>query len=168
MEVNTTTDPATQNPAQDPTTAPEGDKTFTQEQVNAIIADRLARERGKYSDYEDLKKKAAQFDASQEAGKSELQKATDRAAALQAQVDAFKKAAAIQTVRDSVSKETGVPAALLYGEDEDSCKAQAEAIKAFVKQGSSYPNLPDGGDPKNKPTGKTRDQFANWFGSNFK
>lgn len=31
---------------------------------------------------------------------------------------------------------------------------------AFV---SGYPNVQDGGDPHNKPTGSTRDQFAAWF-----
>ena len=61
-----------QNPAQEP------EKTFTQSELNAIVADRLSRERGKYSDYEELKTKAAQFDAAEEARKTELQKATIR------------------------------------------------------------------------------------------
>ena len=26
-----------------------------------------------------------------------------------------------------------------------------------------YPKVKDGGDPNNKPTGSTRDQFAEWF-----
>ena len=53
----------------------EPEKIFTQAELNAIVADRLSRERGKYADYEALKTKAAQFDAAQEAGKTELQKA---------------------------------------------------------------------------------------------
>ena len=40
-------------------------------EMNAIISDRLTRERSKYADYDDLKAKAAQFDAAQEAGKTE-------------------------------------------------------------------------------------------------
>ena len=50
-------------------------RTFTQAEMNAIIQDRLTRERGKYADYETLKAKAAKFDAAEEAGKTELQKA---------------------------------------------------------------------------------------------
>ena len=50
-------------------------RTFTQTEMNAIIQDRLTRERGKYADYEALKAKAAKFDAAEEAGKTELQKA---------------------------------------------------------------------------------------------
>ena len=60
------------------------ERTFTQAEMNAIIADRLNRERTKYADYDALKAKAQQFDAAQEADKSELQKATEKAASLQA------------------------------------------------------------------------------------
>lgn len=37
-------------------------RTFTQEEVNSIVADRLNRERAKYADYDDLKAKASQYD----------------------------------------------------------------------------------------------------------
>ncbi|MFR8900877.1 hypothetical protein [Hominenteromicrobium sp.] len=50
-------------------------RTFTQAEMNAIIQDRLTRERGKYADYETLKVKAAKFNEAEEAGKTELQKA---------------------------------------------------------------------------------------------
>ena len=35
------------------------ERTFTQVEMNAIISDRLTRERSKYADYDDLKAKAA-------------------------------------------------------------------------------------------------------------
>ena len=35
-------------------------KTFTQEEVNSIIAERLGRDRQKYADYDSLKEKAEQ------------------------------------------------------------------------------------------------------------
>ena len=60
------------------TPAQPAGKTFTQAELDAIVADRLARERAKYPDYENLKAKAAKYDAAEEAGKSELQKATDQ------------------------------------------------------------------------------------------
>ena len=40
-------------------------RTFTQDEVNTIIADRLNRERAKYADYDDLKAKASQADSLQ-------------------------------------------------------------------------------------------------------
>lgn len=45
-------------------TAPDaaGDKKFTQAEVDAAIEARIARERGKYADYDDVKKKAAELE----------------------------------------------------------------------------------------------------------
>ena len=53
------------------------ERTFTQSEMDAIIRDRLARERGKYADYDAVKAKAEQFDAAQEADRSELQRALE-------------------------------------------------------------------------------------------
>lgn len=50
---------------QEPTTPaaqPQEQRTFTQSEMNAIIQDRLNRERSKYADYEALKEKAAPLD----------------------------------------------------------------------------------------------------------
>ena len=125
-------------------------RTFTQDEVNAIISDRLNRERSKYADYDDLKAKAAQFDAAQEAGKTELQKANEKAAKLQQQLDALNSANTLREVRAKVSAATGVPADLLSGDTEEACTAQAQAILKFAKPG--YPNVRDGGEPRNPPS----------------
>ena len=58
---------------------PEGERTFTQAELDALIRDRLARERSKYADYDDLKSKAEKYAEYQEAQKSELQKAQEAA-----------------------------------------------------------------------------------------
>lgn len=123
----------------------QGGRTFTQEEMNAIIADRLNRERSKYADYDTLKTKAEQFDAAQEAGKTELQKETDRANALQAKLDAMNKATELRNIREKVSKDTGVPTDLLSGDTEEACSDQAKAILAFAKTGN-YPKVKDGGE----------------------
>ena len=120
------------------------ERTFTQSEMDAIIRDRLARERGKYADYDAVKAKAEQFDAAQEADRSELQRALERATELQTQVDAMNRANAVRAVRDKVSAATGVPAGLLSGESEEDCTAQAQAILEFAKPG--YPSVRDGGE----------------------
>ena len=144
------------------------ERTFTQSELNAIVTDRLSREREQYADYAALKEKAEKYDAAQEADKTDLQKATEKVAALQAQVDAYTKADNLRSIREKVSQETGVPASLLYGEDEDSCKAQAQAILDYAKPTGSGTVIRDGGEPQGKPTGSTRDQFADWFNKNTK
>ncbi|MBI4496843.1 MAG: phage scaffolding protein [Chloroflexi bacterium] len=54
-------------------------KTFTQEELDRVINERLARERDKYKDYEDLKKAKAKLDELDTANKSELEKAQETA-----------------------------------------------------------------------------------------
>lgn len=139
------------------------ERTFTQSEMDAIIGERLARERAKYADYETIKQKAEQFDAAEEASKSELQKATEKAEALQKQVDAMLKADNARQVRDKVAKETGVPAELLIGETEEECKAWAEKVAAY-RTPNAYPTVRDAGEPRRVAESKgTRDMFAEWF-----
>lgn len=145
-------------------TGNEPGKTFTQEQLDAIVQDRLARERAKYTDYDDLKAKAEKFDRIEENSKTELQKAQDSASALKKELDALKSQNSIKDIRSKVASEMKVPESLLSGNDEESCKAQAKAILEFAKPTGDYPDVKDGGDPQNKQTGKTRDQFAEFMG----
>lgn len=63
-----------------PTPTPEPPQTFTQDDVNRIVADRLAREGKKYEGFDDLKKKAGEFDKIQAENATELEKAVKKAA----------------------------------------------------------------------------------------
>ena len=137
------------------------EKTFTQAELNAIVTDRLKRAEAKYSDYEDLKSKASKFDELEEKNKSELEKATERAANLEAELNAMKKENEIRDIRARVSLETGVPQNLLTSDTEDGCREQAESIKAFATP-QSYPQVRDGGEVLNIKKRSSRDEFAAW------
>lgn len=120
-------------------------RTFTQEEVNSIVADRLNRERAKYADYDDLKAKASQYDTTK------------------AQLDALNSANARRDMIARVAAATGCPAELLTGDTEEACTAQAQAITAFAKtqQPAWYPNVRDGGTPLHLPTqANTADAFS--------
>ena len=141
-------------------------QTFTQQDVDRIVSERLAREKAKYEDYDSLKEKAALYDAAEEASKTELQKAQDKADKLQKLLDERNRADEVRQLREKVAKETGVPSELLTGETEEECKAWAEKLKEY-KVPSAYPTVRDGGEPRHKTGGKeTRDQFAEWFEEN--
>ena len=148
------------------TAAQQQERTFTQAEVNAIVVDRLNREREKFVGYDELKAKAEKFDAAEEAAKSDLQKAQEQAAQYKAQADAYQKEITVRNAREKVASELGVPASLLTGETEEACKAQAESLLAWRGQQPNYPNLKDSGEHNKIPAGKTRDQFANWFKEN--
>lgn len=150
---------------QEQATPEASEKTFTQSELDAIINDRLQRERSKYADYKSLKEKADSYDQYVEANKSELQKANDKAAALQKELDDLKQAAAVKAIKEKVSKDTGVPTDLLTGSTEEECRTQADAIKAFAKP--TYPNVRDAGELSGTQKASTAQQFADWFNQSF-
>lgn len=144
-------------------------KTFTQEDVNKIVEERLQRERQKYAgmaDYDQLKEKAGKYDELQEASKTELQKATDRAEKLQKELNDIKHAESVRTIRSKVAEEKGVPANLLTADTEEACTEQADAILAFANP-SGYPNVRDGGETNVTGKKSTSDLFGDWFNKNF-
>lgn len=156
QEVMETTQETNEEPSKEP-------RMFTQEELDLIVKERLGRERSKYADYEDMKEKAAKFDEISEASKTELQKATERADKLQAELDRLIKAEEVRLIREDVAKETGVPVNLLTAETEEDCEAQAKAIMSFAKPDNGYPSVKDGGEVAKSPTGSTEEQFAEWW-----
>ena len=140
-------------------------RTFTQEEVNAIVGKRLAEEKGKYADYDVLKAKAEKFDEAEEASKSELQKATERAQNLENELNGLKKAEEIRQTREKIATEPGIPSNLLTGSTEDECKAQAEAIKAYATPG--YPKVKDGGEVPKTSSGNAKADFAEYMSTVF-
>ena len=143
------------------TTEVTEEKTFTQAELNAIVGDRLKRAEAKYVDYDVLKEKAAKFDQLEEANKTEIEKITEKATNLQAELDAIKKMNAIRDIREKVATETGIPLNLLTAETEEACMEQATAIKAYAMP-TAYPNVKDGGEPQISVKGNARDDFAAW------
>ncbi|MEJ6547986.1 hypothetical protein PQI66_00320 [Corynebacterium sp. USCH3] len=121
--------PAEQTTAQQQSSKPEdkGDKskddvvTMSQADLDALISKRLERERAKHA--EDAEKL------------TEGQEAIKRVNELQQQLEAEK----LERTRASVAATTGVPAALITGDDEAAMTASAEAIVEYAS-GSAKPS----------------------------
>lgn len=118
-------------------TTNQDNRTFTQDEVNAIVRDRVKKEREKYADYDAFKDKAGKYDQAIESGKKEK----ERADGLQIKLDELTQANSIRTMKEKVSKETTVPVDLLTGSTEEECKKQADAILKFAKP--TYPGTKD-------------------------
>ena len=123
------------------------EKTFTQAEMDAIIGDRLARERAKYADYAEIKAKAAKFDEAEEANKSELQKAVEERDALKARIDKLEADKAhADAVADAAAK-YGVDAALLARMSGD-VEENAAYLKQTMANAPKFGHVPDGGETK--------------------
>lgn len=119
----------------------KAEKTFTQDELNRIIDERLKREREKFAGFDEFKAKAAQLDEIQEASKSEMEKLMDRASKAESELEAMRTEKARRDLLDKVSKETGVPAELLKGDTEEELAASAQQIAEFVK--ANEPGVPE-------------------------
>ena len=126
----------------------------TQEEFDQKLKERLARERekvtaetnAKYADYSELAEKAKAYDEAQEANKTELQKANDRIAALEGEKKKREEADKQREIREKVSKETGIPADLISGADEESMTSYAKKLAEFAKvQTPAAPKDPNPG-----------------------
>lgn len=121
----------------------------TQEDLDKVIGARLAREREKYADYDDLK-----------AAASKLAEAEARLSQIDAQT-------ALDKIRNDVAKEAGVPADLLRGATKDELTAHASALAEALKARPSVPVIPtQGATPSVSEADSARRAFAQeLFGS---
>ena len=130
------------------------------EAIDKLMAINGADVNASKAEIEDLKQKLAAA-----ANSDELQKAQQQAAQLQNELDSMKAAETIRLTREKVAGEKKVPVHLLTGETEEVCAKQADEILAFA-QPSGYPQIRDGGDPRNPPAPTTRQKFADWAKDN--
>lgn len=143
-----------------------GGEEFTpitsQEALNDALKERLARERAKFSDYNDLKAKAGKYDELEAANKSEIEKANDRVR--EAEQRAAEAASA--ALRSRIQARHGVSDEdadlFLTGTDEETLTKQAERLaerEADAGKPRSPKPDPNQGRSSNGPV-STADQFA--------
>ena len=132
-------------------------KMFTQEQVNKIVQERIARVKSETpADYAELKEKAAKYDEAQEAAKSELQRATEKVDSLEKELEQLKGSVARSKEVAAKASEYGVSADVLgrmAGDVDTNAQLLAQALKAQKR----YPNVDDKGEHAPQPL--TRDDI---------
>ncbi len=127
----------------------------TQDELNHIIEGRLARERAKFSDYEAVAAKAAEFDKAQEASKTEVQKAADRAEKAEQELATVRS----EADRNAVALAKGLTptqAKRLVGSTREELEVDAdELLKDLKADASNPPRAPhqktSQSDPKDDP-----------------
>ena len=128
-----------------PFTAPQ-----SQDDLNKIIETRLARERAKFADYDELRKAAEKLSAIEAANKSEAEKTAERLAAAEKRASELEA----QALRAEVANEKGVPAKLLSGASREELEAAADELIAF--RGEQKPPA-----PKSSALGRVNQADAN-------
>lgn len=125
----------------------------SQDQLDQILGERLKREREstakKYADYEDLKKRSAEYEAQINTLNKSLDDAAKKAAdhektvgELQAKISAYET----NSVKMRIAREMGVPyelAGRLSGDSEDAIREDAKTLSQYVSKTHSAPPLRD-------------------------
>lgn len=146
----------------------KSETTFTQADVDRVVTERLAREREKYKDYDDLK-------AQVEGAKTAEQKLSDKIAELEAkhaesEARALRAAIAAEYGISTKKGDKGEPSdadLFLTGSDEATLTAQASRLAAQVAERKKTGNVaPKEGAPKNEGKDETelREFTRNLFG----
>jgi hypothetical protein len=120
--------PSTETPEQTPTEQPVA-KSFTQDDVNAMLA---KQKREQFGDYGDLKAKAAKLTEIEESQRTEAEKVAARAAAAEQERDA----ARTESLRYKAAAKFGVDEDnfdLLGAGAEEEVQARAERVGGFLK-----------------------------------
>jgi hypothetical protein len=132
-------------------------KTLTQAEVDKQIEARLARERRKFADYDDLKKKAGQYDKIQESQKTELQKKEDRIAAQAIELQRYK----VAEIRVAAAKAAGLDpdlAEFITAAGADEAEEQAKKLAERFKTQTKQPDFKQG-TRQTPPPKRSRDEL---------
>ena len=140
--------------------AGESGKTFTQEQVNDLLAKQKGDVQRKYADYDDVKSKASKLDEIEQANASELEKAQSKATATEKERDEAKR----EALRLRVAVEQKLPAELidrLKGDSKEDLEADATELLKLVKPAEATDF--DGGARTPAPERKSPEEAHNDF-----
>lgn len=140
--------------------AAAGSRTFTQEEVNSLLARERRDTEAKYAGYDDYKAKAEQLDAIEEANKSDLEKAQAEAAKYKAKAEKYEADAKRAADVADMAAKYGVDAALLARMDGD-VEENAKFLKERGDTQPKYPNTYDGGSQGGRIGGVTAEDIKN-------
>lgn len=140
-------------PTESPTQESEAGKPFeaitSQDALDKIVTARLARERAKFADYDELKAKAAQADQASEAQKIEAKQLADRAAAAERELEER----SAQLERANVIAAHAIPVEFqdLVSGTGEALETSAKKIAQLVKLSQRGPYLPSEGIKPSQP-----------------
>lgn len=134
--------------------AAAGSRTFTQDEVNSLLAKERRETEAKFAGFDDFKAKAARLDEIEEASKSDLEKAQASAEKWKARAEKLEADAKRAEEIARAAEEHGVDAAMLARMEGD-VGENAAFLKERMAAAQKYPSVVDNGNqgptaPKSK------------------
>lgn len=167
QQQNTSTQGGNNNSGeQTPAAGDEFQAITSQDELNRVLDDRLKRERAKFSDYKDLKSKAARLDELEQANQSELERANGRVT--EAEKQANDARAESLRLRTAIQHDITLEDADLFltGTDEETLTAQAKRLSERADQRKKQGNyVAREGNHSQPQADSVRDFTRGLFGS---
>lgn len=130
-------------------------KTFTQADIDRVVEQRLARERQKFADYDELKSAADELAKIREGEKTEMQRFQEELAA-EREARAAAESTAATMKRTQYGMDKGLPrdlAELLTAADDDGLDAQIEKLLPHIAKPDTKPVITTSGGLRSGATG---------------
>ena len=121
----------------------------TQEELDNIVKERIRREREKFADYDDLKKRVSELETENRALKSTVEDNKQTRAGLDAQITELQGQVSnyeTASLRTRIALQNGLPYDLadrLQGADEEALRADAERLAGFMRPATPQAPLRD-------------------------
>lgn len=121
----------------------------TQEELDNIVKERIRREREKFADYDDLKKRVSELESENSALKSTVEDDKQTRAGLDAQITELQGQVSnyeTASLRTRIALQNGLPYDLadrLQGADEEALRADAERLAGFMRPATPQAPLRD-------------------------
>lgn len=110
-------------------------KTFTQDQVNAMLAEQKRKVGEKFADYDEVKAKAEELEKLTSASKSDIEKALERAAKAEAEIAKFQQKEQVAQWASEITKDSPIPATVLRGNTKEELEAHfADLLQLAPKE----------------------------------
>ena len=121
----------------------------TQEELDNIVKERIRREREKFADYDDLKKRVSELESENSVLKSTVEDDKQTRAGLDAKITELQGQVSnyeTASLRTRIALQNGLPYDLadrLQGADEEALRADAERLAGFMRPATPQAQLRD-------------------------
>jgi len=128
-------------------------KTFTQDQVNAFMAEEKRKTQATFADYDDLKAKAEKFDKAEQASLSELERERKAHEVDAAELKKYQTREQVSKWAAEIVKDSPIPANVLRGSTKEELVEHFEQLKALAVPTKQRTHVPPGKPTDGEPTG---------------
>ena len=128
-------------------------KTFTQDQVNAFMAEEKRKTQASFADYDDFKAKAEKFDKAEQASLSELERERKAHAVDADELTKYRTREQVAKWAAEIVKDSPIPANVLRGSTKEELVEHFEQLKALAVPTKQRTHVPPGKPTDGEPTG---------------